>query len=471
MNFLSLDFLAVFSLFLLLYWLPLHNNYSRNLLLTCASYAFVTLFDVRFAAILGGYSLLVYGLANHAGRWLRPLVVNCLLAVAIVALFITFKHYAFFRESIQHSLAAAGLQLDLPVLNLLLPIGLSYYSFHSVSYVVDCQKDARHRASLADVLLYLAFFPSLVAGPINRARHFMPQIQATERHLLEPKRALFLITLAIAKLFLFSAWLADNLVDPAFADVQAQSAASLLVAIYAYAWVIYCNFSGYTDLVTGIGLLLGFRLPVNFNAPYLARNLKEFWGRWHISLSTFIRDYIYIPLGGSRGGLVRTSLNVMVAMLLSGLWHGAGLTFVIWGALHGLGVVLLNIRHRLWSAAPYRFKAVQALENGLARLVCFHFICLTWVFFRSDSLDQAWQILLRLGNPALWQNGLAQGPALLAAAIIFIAYPALVSSKEKLEAASNQWRWGLYPVWLSLVLIGLFALSPSGMPNFIYAGF
>lgn len=471
MNFLSLDFLAVFSLFLLLYWLPLHTHYSRNLLLTCASYAFVTLFDVRFAAILGCYSLLVYGLANHAGRWLRPVAVNSLLALAIVALFVTFKHYAFFRESIQHTLAAAGLQLDLPVLNLLLPIGLSYYSFHSVSYVVDCQKDARNRASLPDVVLYLAFFPSLVAGPINRAQHFMPQIQAAERSLLEPKRALFLITLAIAKLFLFSAWLANNLVDPAFADVQAQSAASLLVAVYAYAWVIYFNFSGYTDLVTGIGLLLGFRLPVNFNAPYLARNLKEFWGRWHISLSTFIRDYIYIPLGGNRGSFLRTSLNLMVAMLLSGLWHGAALTFVIWGALHGLGVVLLNIRYKLWSVAPFKLSAIQALEDWLARLFCFHFICLTWIFFRSDSLEQAWQILQRLGDPALWQNWLAQGPALLAAAAIFIFYPKLVASKEKLESNSNQLRWSLYPVWLSLVLIGLFALSPSGMPNFIYAGF
>lgn len=471
MNFLSFDFLAAFAVFLLLYWLPFHVRHTRNLLLTCASYAFVTLFDVRFALILAGYSLFIYLLANHASQRLRPGLVYGLLTTAIVALFATFKHYAFFRESIQTVLAGTGLPVDLPVLSLLLPIGLSYYSFHSVSYVVDCQKDPQQRASFPDVVLYLAFFPSLVAGPINRASHFMPQLQDEQRPLLEPRRALLLITLAMLKLFLFSAWLSEYRVDPAFADLQSQSAAELLVAVYAYAWTIYCNFSGYTDLVTGIALLLGFRLPVNFNAPYLASNLKDFWGRWHISLSTFIRDYIYIPLGGGRRGLSRTSLNVMVAMLLSGLWHGAALTFVVWGLLHGLGVVLLNLKQRFWPAPLYQLNSMQSLENFLARLFCFHFICLTWIFFRSDSLQQAWQFIGRLFSPDAWQNGQAQLPSLLIAALVFVCYPLLVQWKTRLESASENIRWSLYPAGLSLALILIFALAPPGMPNFIYAAF
>ncbi len=471
MNFLSFDFLAVFACFLLLYWLPFHVRYTRNLLLTCASYAFVTLFDIRFALILAGYTLFIYLLANHGTRRLRPALVYGLLTTAIIGLFITFKHYGFFRDSIQQLLNSAGLMLDLPVLGLLLPIGLSYYSFHSVSYVVDCQNNPDARASFPDVVLYLAFFPSLVAGPINRASHFMPQIQTPDRTLLEPRRALLLVALAMLKLFLFSAWLSDYRVNPAFADIQGHTAAELLVAIYAYAWTIYCNFSGYTDLVTGIALLLGFRLPVNFNAPYLATNLKEFWGRWHISLSSFIRDYVYIPLGGGRRGPWRTSIHVMLAMLLSGLWHGAAMTFLVWGALHGLGVVLLNLKQRLWPAAQYQQTAVQSLENGLSRLLCFHFICLTWVFFRSDSLEQAGQLLARLadgGERASWQQ---QWPALLAAAAVFLLYPLLVRWKNQLEQSSESIRWALYPVGLSLLLIIVFVLAPPGMPNFIYAAF
>lgn len=471
MNFLSFEFVAVFSAFLLIYWLPFKAVQLRNSMLTVASYGFIALFNIQFALILLGYSLFIYGLAHHCDRFLRPRSIYTLLATSIVSLFVLFKYYAFFQESIQAALVSAGLQIDLPILSLLLPVGLSYYSFHSVSYVVSVQRKELPKASFNELMLYLCFFPSIVAGPINRASHFIPQIQDSQRSLLEPKRALFLITLAILKLFLFSAWLAENMVDPVFSDPSGHSAGQNLLAAYAYAWNIYFNFSGYTDLVTGIALFLGFRLPVNFNAPYLAANLKEFWARWHISLSTFIRDYLYIPLGGGRKGWVRVQINVLLAMVISGLWHGAATTFVIWGALHGLGVIALNLKELVLPARSSCPPVIAWIYRHLARLICFHFVCLAWIFFRSDSLANALLMLQQIGDVQFAGVFEYYPYELLAVALLFFTYPLLVNFTERLQVRSQKVGWWYYPVVLALVLSLAFSLSPDGMPNFIYASF
>ncbi len=471
MNFLSFEFVVFFVAFLLIYWLPFNTVHLRNALLAAASYAFIALFNIQFALILMGYSLFVYGLANHSDRFLRPRLIYILLATSIVGLFVTFKYYVFFQEAIQAALTTAGLQVELPILSLLLPVGLSYYSFHSVSYVVSVQRKELPKASFSDLMLYLCFFPSIIAGPINRASHFMPQIQDRQRSLLEPKRALFLITLAILKLFLFSAWLAEHMVDPVFSDPGGHTSGQNLLAVYAYAWNIYFNFSGYTDLVTGIALFLGFRLPVNFNAPYLAANLKEFWGRWHISLSTFIRDYIYIPLGGGRKGWVRMQINVLMAMVISGLWHGAATTFVIWGALHGLGVIVLNLKQRVLPERSINSPVRAFINRNFARIICFHFVCLAWVFFRSESLDSALLILQQIGNLQLHVLLKNYAYELLAVALLFFSYPLLVKFTERLQIRSEQASWWYYPLVLTIVLSIAFSLSPDGMPNFIYASF
>ncbi|MDY0205376.1 MAG: MBOAT family O-acyltransferase [Pseudomonas sp.] len=471
MNLLSFEFVAVFAAFLLMYWLPFKTVHLRNGMLTVASYAFIALFNIQFALILLGYSLFIYGLANYCDRFLRPRSIYILLATSIVSLFVLFKYYAFFQESIQAALITAGLQVDLPILSLLLPVGLSYYSFHSVGYVVSVQRKELPKASFSELMLYLCFFPSIIAGPINRASHFMPQIQDSQRSLLEPKRALFLITLAILKLFLFSAWLAENMVDPVFSDPIGHSAGQNLLAVYAYAWNIYFNFSGYTDLVTGIALFLGFRLPVNFNAPYLATNLKEFWARWHISLSTFIRDYVYIPLGGGRKCWIRVQINVLIAMVISGLWHGAATTFVIWGALHGLGVIALNLKELVLPARSSYSPVIAFIYRHLARLICFHFVCLAWIFFRSDSVDNAVLMLQHISNLQLDVVFEQYVYELLAVALLFFSYPLLVAFTERLEIRSEQMHWWYYPVVLAVVLSLAFSLSPDGMPNFIYASF
>lgn len=471
MNLLSFEFVAVFVIFLIIYWLPFNTVHLRNALLTAASYAFVALFNIQFALILMGFSLFIYVLANYCDRFLRPRLIYILLATSIVGLFVTFKYYAFFQEAIQAALAAADLQVELPLLSLLLPVGLSYYSFHSVSYVVSVQRKELPKASFSELMLYLCFFPSIIAGPINRASHFMPQIQDSQRSLLEPKRAIFLITLAILKLFLFSAWLAENMVDPVFSDPGGHTAGQNLLAAYAYAWNIYFNFSGYTDLVTGIALFLGFRLPVNFNAPYLATNLKEFWERWHISLSTFIRDYIYIPLGGGRKGWARMQINVLIAMAISGLWHGAATTFLIWGALHGLGVIVLNLKQRVLPERSIDSPVRAFINRNVARLICFHFVCLAWIFFRSDSIDSAVLMLQQIGSLQPYVLLERYAHEVLAVALLFFTYPLLVQSTKRLETHSEQMHWWYYPIVLAVVLSLAFSLSPDGMPNFIYASF
>lgn len=471
MNFLSFEFVVLFIAFLFIYWLPVTLSYWRNGLLIAVSYTFVALFNVQFAILLLGYSLFIYGLANHSDRLLKPKFIYALLTIVIISLFVVFKYYGFFQEGIQRALAIAGLQVDLPTLSLLLPVGLSYYSFHSVSYVVSVQRKELPKARFFDVMLYLCFFPSIIAGPINRATHFMPQIQNSQRRMLEPKRAIFLITLAILKLFLFSAWLAENWVDPVFNDPGGYSAAENLLAGYAYAWNIYFNFSGYTDLVSGIALFLGFRLPTNFNAPYLATNLQEFWKRWHITLSRFIRDYLYIPLGGGRKGLIRVQINVLVAMIISGLWHGAALTFVIWGAMHGLGVVLLNLKHRWLPKRSNPSPAFAFISRHLARIVCFHFVCLAWIFFRSDGLDNAVVMLQQIGNLQIHLVLENYAYEFLTIAALFFAYPLVVLATNHLEIRSEQIHWWYYPIVLAIVLSLAFTLSPDGMPNFIYASF
>jgi len=340
-SFLSIEFGLCFTLFFAVYWSLCWSVRLQNVLLLAGSYALVASFSLDSLYILLGYTLLVYLLglfsARHPGRRFTYLMVLLL----VLGCFYVFKYQEFFVGGVQAALADLGLDVSLPVLEVLLPIGLSFYTFHSVSYLVSINRGEMAPAAPLDLALYLAFFPSLVAGPVNRAAHMLPQIRPAQiRQVLEPQRALGLIALAVVKLFFFSAWLGSEWVDPVFETPSGFSAEQLLLSVYGYSLLIYLNFSGYTNLVTGVALLLGFRLPANFNAPYAARNLKEFWGRWHISLSTFIRDYVYIPLGGNRQGVWRGNLNMLLAMLVSGLWHGASLNFIIWGALHGVGLGL-----------------------------------------------------------------------------------------------------------------------------------
>lgn len=467
MSFLSIEFGLCFTLFFLLYWSLCWSVRLQNVLLLTASYALVASFSLHSLYILLGYSALVYLLgqltARYPGRWFNPV----LLLALVLGCFYLFKYQEFFVAGAQSALAALGLTVSLPVLELLVPIGLSFYAFHSVSYLVSINRRELAPAPVLDLALYLAFFPSLVAGPVNRAAHMLPQIRPQAmRQVLEPQRALGLIALAVVKLFFFSAWLGSEWVDPVFDTPGSASPEQVLLSVYGYSFLIYFNFSGYTNLVTGIALLLGVRLPDNFNAPYAAHNLKEFWARWHISLSRFIRDYVYIPLGGNRQGVWRGNLNMLLAMLVSGLWHGASLNFIIWGALHGVGLAIYKLFDQLLPG----FARLPG-AGLLARLLTFHYVAFAWIFFRSPTLDSALEMLGDIAQVSVAGLNSSSGLLILASVLLVASYPQWLSLLRQGFAASQRLPWQLYPIPLALFVSLVIFASQSGVPGFIYASF
>jgi D-alanyl-lipoteichoic acid acyltransferase DltB (MBOAT superfamily) len=271
-----------------------------------------------------------------------------------------------------------------------LPIGISFFTFQAITYVVDVYRGETPAASLVEVAILQAFFPHIVAGPIVRANELLPQLRTPR----DPRTvlagpAIFLIVGGLVKKTVIADELARRIVDPVYSDPAAHSASELTLAFYGFAAQIYCDFSGYTDMAIGLALLLGYQLPQNFNRPYLALSLRDFWRRWHMTLSRWLRDYLYIPLGGNRGGRLKTYRNLMLTMLLGGLWHGAAWTFVLWGGIHGTALSVERF-------ARERFSGFR-LPAWAAWLVTFHVVCVAWVFFRSPDLATAFDVLGGLG--------------------------------------------------------------------------
>src|SRR5688500_15682155 len=297
-----------------------------------------------------------------------------------------FTHLGVFVPDLDGALESTGLGSRLPLAQIVLPVGLSFFTCEAISYVVDVYRGETPAASLMDVAILQAFFPHLVAGPIVRANELLPQLRTPR----DPRAVLagpglFLVAGGLVKKTVVADELARRVVDPVFNDPAGHSGAEVLLAIYGFAAQIYCDFSGYTDMAIGLALLLGFVLPQNFNRPYLALSLQDFWRRWHMTLSRWLRDYLYIPLGGNRGGARKTYRNLMLTMLLGGLWHGAAWTFVIWGGIHGGALSAERWARRHWAGFH--------MPAWLAWLVTFHVVCLAWVFFRSPDLDTAFSML------------------------------------------------------------------------------
>ncbi len=469
-NFLSIEFALIFPLFFIVYWALRPFLTAQKLLLLVASYALLASFSTYFAAIIMEYTIVTFALGQRIfksthekkqKRWLRIAVIY---AIAHLALF---KYFDFFHDSVQNTLQAMGLSVLLPSMQIIIPLGISFYTFHSISYLVSIYKKRLTPARYTDYALFLSFFPSVVAGPINRAEAFLPQIQTKEKRTpLEFNRALVLMVMALAKVYWLSAVLANTWADPVFSNPSEYHSLDALLGLYAYALQLYLNFSGYTDLVTAIALLLGFKLPINFNAPYLALNLKEFWQRWHISLSTWIRDYVYIPLGGSRGGFTRTQINLILAMLASGLWHGSSYTFLIWGAIHGVGVALLNIGSRLFGD-----KAITQFSPRLANFITLQYVCLAWIFFRSPTLEGSWDYINTLFGQFNTPLQFNSPVYLLGFALWFVFYPRLSRIPDILHKCFESLHWSVRPWVVATILWVIIQLAPAGIPNFIYASF
>jgi alginate O-acetyltransferase complex protein AlgI len=403
MFFCSERYLLFFALVFTAYWsVPFAR--LRVYLLLAASFYFYASWNRWLALIVGASTVLDYLLARGMDSSGRPAVRKLLLGVSVVAnlgLLCYFKYANFFLQSLEQALRACGATASLPLLKVILPIGISFYTFEAINYTVDVyRRRIRAETNLAHFLLFITFFPHLVAGPIVRSRDFLPQIRR-RKHWSWARLHLGgqLVLLGLFKKMAIADRMAQ-FVDPVFADPTLYSTGAVWVAVLAYSLQIYCDFSGYTDLALGSAHMLGYKLAPNFAMPYLSANVSEFWRRWHISLSSWLRDYLFIPLGGSRGGPWQTGRNLLITMTLGGLWHGANWTFVAWGALHGAYLVAHRGFRSVCDRSRLATRCLVALpaRAGFVALT-FLTVSLTWVFFRAPTFALAQDVFRRLGAP------------------------------------------------------------------------
>jgi alginate O-acetyltransferase complex protein AlgI len=470
MSFVSPEFALLCLVFLPIYWSLAESPRAQRSMLMASAYGLYASWVPVFAWVLLAYSSVIWGL----GRWMQradgrrlPWVLGLWLAGSFL---VFLKYYEFVRETFQALLQLTGFVSLLPVADWVAPVGVSFFTFQAVSYLVMVGRAPASARSWADVLLFLSFWPTLFAGPIWRAEQFFAQTDETHpaRCVGRPRHAwlaLYLITLGVLQKVVLASWLSAQVVDPVYKYPDQYASVSLAAAMLGYSLQIFLDFAGYTLVVTGLALLLGYRLPVNFRQPYLARNLSDFWTRWHVSLSSFIRDYIYIPMGGNRLGWGRTQLNVLTGMLISGLWHGANWTFVVWGLLHGLGVVVQNTAKR-WG--------MPAWPRWAAQILTFVFVTVTWVFFRADSVPQALLMLQGLWHsPAgFWQPEQMPWWELLGVAALVWGLSPWALRWQRLSVA---WLARLGPGWGGGLLALLWCVwlygAPEGVPSFIYYRF
>ena len=346
MLFNSFEFAAFLTIVLIGY--SLLRTRAQNIWLLCASYTFYGFWDWRFLTLIAFSTTVDYLIARRIDRTDTDSLRKRLLYLSLLSnlgLLCFFKYFNFFVDSFVVLGAQLGLNLDTPALRLLPPVGISFYTFQSMAYSVDVyRRELKSERNFITFALFISYFPQLVAGPIERANRLLPQFREQRQVTLEGVRSgLVLILIGLFKKVV----IADNagvVVNRIFADIQSSSSATLVAGGILFSLQIYCDFSGYSNMARGMSRLLGIRLVENFKTPYLAANISEFWRRWHISLSQWLRDYLYIPIGGSRHGELRTHRNLIFTMLLGGLWHGAAWTFVVWGLLNGLYLIV----HRWW---------------------------------------------------------------------------------------------------------------------------
>jgi D-alanyl-lipoteichoic acid acyltransferase DltB (MBOAT superfamily) len=394
-------FWVFFGAILLGYQFIYLNNRARSLYLTAISLYFYYLSGGYFFVLLIFSTLIDYHIGKQIYESDNPVLRKRLVTASVVinlAILGYFKYTYFvvdivnqltgtdwkatnFLAVIANNLTGASFDVN----NIILPVGISFYTFQTISYSIDIYRgNLKPVNNIWDFAFFVSFFPQLVAGPIVRASSFVPQIyQSYNLSNEEFGRAIFLIINGLIKKIFVSDYISINFVDRVFESPLTYSGFENLMAAYGYSIQIYCDFSGYSDVAIGLALLLGFRLPLNFNSPYKAQNITDFWRRWHISLSSWLRDYLYISLGGNRKGKLRTYINLLLTMLLGGLWHGAHVRFIIWGALHGFALAL----HKIWMEAFPSPKSTDARPSLWGGLLTFHFVVFCWIFFRAADMQ------------------------------------------------------------------------------------
>lgn len=397
-----------------------------------------------------------------------------------VGVLLFFKYYNFFVENINSLFGR-----DVPLVNVILPLGISFYTFQQIAYLVDCYRDDNLRCDVLEYLVFMTFYPQFVQGPIVLLNEFLPQIRDTGRKRVNYaylSRGIYRFTCGLAKKVLLADML-GLLVDGAYASTEELGTIAAICAIVAYALQIYFDFSGYSDMAVGLGLMFGIELPENFNSPYKAKTLSDFWDRWHITLTRFLTRYIYIPLGGNRKGRVRTYLNIFIVFLVSGLWHGASWTFILWGALHGIVMIFERI-----------LNGKEKIPQCISQFLTLIFVFVAWIPFRADSISTVSNLIIALkrravcGLPNTMKEtfyGTVEASILCrldwfgiekllpgAFAIVFIIVVLLIcllteNASNKMKVLSIKWISGFTVV----VLFVWSLLSFSGISNFVYWNF
>lgn len=402
--------------FVFLLFLPIYGALRRY---TTLRIIYVALFSLFFYYKSSGLYVILLVLAatsdffigrlmsrtSNRGKRKGYVALSMLINLGVLAYF---KYFNFLVSLFFGLMNMLGLALGKPewvlgewqAWDIILPAGISFYTFQTMSYIIDLYRgEIQPLKRWIDYVFYVSFFPQLVAGPIVRAKDFIPQIyRKPTLPRAEYGEALALIVSGLFKKAIISDYISLNFVDRIFDAPALYTGLENLLGVYGYALQIYCDFSGYSDMAIGIALLLGFRFNINFDSPYQSASITEFWRRWHISLSSWLRDYLYIPLGGNRKGSVRTYINLMLTMLLGGLWHGAALRFVLWGAVHGVALAV----HKMWcSLVPSSARGADQLplwRRWLGRILTFHLVCFAWIFFRAESMQTAGEVLTQIAT-------------------------------------------------------------------------
>src|SRR5918997_594563 len=463
MLFPTVEFAIFFPVVLAVSWLLMSRPAIWKPFIVAVSYLFYASANWKFCLLITGVvignQLAANALQRTDDERRRKWILRAAVGLDLLVLG-TFKYYAFFVTDIDRVLGAASLSLPLPLLTIALPIGISFFTFQAISYVVDVKRELIKPAPVLDLAIYLSFFPHLVAGPIVRAREFLPQLETPrDPRDIPAGAAIWLIAIGLIKKVAIADYLAREVVDPVFAVPEAYSGADVIFATYAYAAQIYCDFSGYTDMAIGLALLLGFVFPNNFDRPYRAASFREFWRRWHITLSRFLRDFLYIPFGGSRGGKLKTVRNLMATMLLGGLWHGAAWTFVLWGGIHGAA-----------QAVEHVLRGKVHVSRWLGWLLTFHIVCAAWVLFRSPDLGVAGDVFAQMATGGA--ATVITAPALVLVLVVIGAQLIPPKPMDALQLRVQQWSPAALGATLFLVILLVGATIPDGgVPPFIYFQF
>ncbi|WP_104697304.1 MULTISPECIES: MBOAT family O-acyltransferase [unclassified Helicobacter] len=465
MNFFSIEFSLLFLCFLAIYW-SLKNYKHQNLLILAFNYTLITaLGNFYIALVLLFYTIFIHfsalAIASYQKRFLF------LGSIAFAVLFLCFfKYYSSIKDFAIVFFSFMGFKDS--QIDILMPFGISFYTFASITYLkwvydgkIQGSAFNKNLQSFEDLATYLSFFPTFISGPIMRADFFFGQFEKIRVWKPENVNLIFMLLIfGIIKKIIIASYL-DIYVTEILKNPSSFNMIELLLGIYGYSIQIYCDFSGYVNLVCAFALMIGFKLPMNFNMPYIAKNLKDFWARWHISLSTFIRDYIYIPLGGNKKGFFKTQLFVLISFCISGIWHGNTINFLVWGGLHGMGVIVVNCMQKF----SINFHKIPLLS----KLITFNFVTFCWIFFYYQDFSQSLDFIYAFNNhlPITQTNIIL----LLAGFIIFVAYQFCINLDKLFVLHLGKIPNIIKPLYLIILLAVIFSIMPNGIPNFIYADF